>query len=85
MELPAGLRVRDAPTVLAEVAQARDVPAEERSELAAAVLAVALVAQLIVQHVRFYFHLEGRGVRKGAQTRVSGRAVKKGGGGAEHQ
>ena len=60
VELPAGAVVDGLPAVLAVVLQAGHVGAEERRELAAAARAGALVAHLVVQHVRLHLHL-GRG------------------------
>ena len=58
VKLSAGSRVNAGPAVLAVVLQARDVGAEEGRKLAAAARALALVAQLVVQHVWLHFHLQ---------------------------
>lgn len=60
VELTAGARVDGRPAVLAVVLQASDVGAEERRKLAAAASPLALVAQLVVQHVWLHFHLRRR-------------------------
>lgn len=57
VKLPPGARVDGRPAVLAVVLQAGDVGAEERRELPAAASPLALVAQLVVQHVWLHFHL----------------------------
>ena len=57
VELAAGPGVDGRPAVLAVVLQAGDVGAEERGELAAAARPLALVAQLVVEHVWLHFHL----------------------------
>lgn len=59
MELTAGLSVGHAPAVLTEIPQTGYVATEERSELPAAVFAVALVTQLVVQDVGLHLNLEG--------------------------
>lgn len=63
VELPAGARVDGRPAVLAVVLQTGDVGAEERRELAAAASPLALVTQLVVQHVWLHFHLQIRSDR----------------------
>lgn len=60
VELAAGARVDGRPAMLAVVLQTGDVGAEEGRELAAAAGALALVAHLVVQHVRLHLHLRGK-------------------------
>ena len=57
VEFSAGARVDGSPAVLAVVLEAGDVGAEEGGELAPAARALALVTQLVVQHIWLYFHL----------------------------
>lgn len=64
VELTAGTRVDVGPAELAIVLQAGDVGAEEGRKLAAAASALALVAQLVVQHVRLHLHLRRRHIRQ---------------------
>ena len=69
VELASRARVDRGPAVLAVVLQTRDVGAEEGSELAAAPATLALVADLIVQHV--WLHLDLRQRRRHARPRGS--------------
>ncbi len=46
------------PAVLAVVLQTGDVGAEERCKLAAAASSLALIAQLVIQHIWLHFHLQ---------------------------
>ena len=53
-----GTRMNRCPTSFTIVLETGDIGTEERGKLAAAPRPGTLVAQLIVQHVRFHFHLE---------------------------
>lgn len=58
VKLPPRARVDGRPAVLAVVLQTGDVGAEERCKLAAAASSLALIAELVVQHVWLHFHLQ---------------------------
>lgn len=58
VKLSSGARVDGRPAVLAVVLQTGDVGAEERRELPAAASSLALIAQLVIQHVWLHFHLQ---------------------------
>ena len=62
VKLPSGAGVDGRPAVLAVVLQTGDVGAEERRKLPAAASSLALIAQLVVQHVWLHFHLGGESV-----------------------
>lgn len=68
VELAASPGVDGGPAVLAVVLQTGDVGAEEGRELAAAAGSLALVAELVVQHVWLHFHLQRHG---GRQSRMA--------------
>ncbi len=61
VKLSAGSRVDAGPAVLAVVLQTGDVGAEEWCKLAAAASSLALIAQLVIQHVWLHFHLQPEG------------------------
>ena len=64
VKLSSGARVYGRPAVLTVVLQTGDVGAEERCKLPAAASSLALIAQLVIQHVWLHFHLtrlENRG------------------------
>lgn len=65
MKLSSGARVDGRPAVLAVVLQTGDIGAEERRELPTAASSLALIAQLVIQHVWLHFHLQSemRGVQ----------------------
>lgn len=58
VKLPSRARVDRRPAVLAVVLQTGDVGAEERCKLPAAASSLALIAELVVQHVWLHFHLQ---------------------------
>lgn len=58
MKFSPGTRVDGCPAVLAVVLQAGDVGAEERCKLAATASSLALIAQLVIQHIWLHFHLK---------------------------
>ena len=58
VKLPSCARVDGRPAVLAVVLQTGDVGAEERCKLPAAAGSLALIAQLVIQHVWLHFHLQ---------------------------
>ena len=58
VKLATGMRVNLTPARLAVVLQARDVGAEEGSELAATARTLTLVTQLVIQHVRLHLDLQ---------------------------
>ena len=68
MKLAAGVRMNLAPAALAVVLQTRDVGAEEGRKLVVAARALTLVARLVVEHVRFDFHLKHQ--RQRSETTV---------------
>lgn len=57
VKLASGAGVYVRPAELAVILQAGDVGAEERGELSSATRSLALVTQLVVQHVRLHLHL----------------------------
>lgn len=70
VELSSCTRVDGSPAVFTVVLEASDVGAEEGGEFAAAARALALVTQLVIQHIWLHFHLWGKG--GGVQGRETG-------------
>ena len=62
VELATRMRVDLAPTRLAVVLQTRDVGTEEGRELATTARSLTLVAQLVIQHIRFHLDLRKRNI-----------------------
>lgn len=61
VKLTASSRVDGGPAVFAVVLQTGDIGAEKGRKLAAAAGSLALVAELVVQHVWLHFHLQQHG------------------------
>lgn len=65
VELSSGPGVYGCPAVLTVVLETGDVSAEEGSELSPTACPLALITQLIIQHVWLHFHLGERGRTEG--------------------
>lgn len=71
VELAAGSGVDAGPAVFTVVLQTGDVGTEEWGKLPTAARALALVTHLVVQHIRFHFHLDRRGDRRQGSAKAS--------------
>lgn len=65
VELSSGPGVYGCPAVLTVVLETGDVSAEEGSELPPTACPLALITQLVIQHVWLHFHLGDRGRTEG--------------------